>query len=378
MSRTTKRNTKEIMGLFYKRVDPYLYGFVQFFQPTDGGEQFTAHRQSAPFVISQSIGEQEELVYGSVLELIREIRRLITDLSNCEHKIRAKVVRSGIETNETQDSSGKRVLVTLAGGQEGDRVFFDYTREITNILLLISCQTRNLYEIFPRLNSQTISLLDYEGKEVGTMRVKELFDQLVHNRYLFVDGEHVADLFSAKFSKKSKISNLFMGYKVKWRDYVAAIEYSIDDVKVRDLTGLLKGRLKGLSAKSSHKDIVFLIQNLESLSEILKTKIPTGKYSSMLSLLFDRTLNEKLTKLNGEENLVSVMVSFASPHVKIHEDLSEKKFRIQVRCKFSVGDEERQVAQWEELEEFSRDVGYQEFFECVNNAFGGDALTRSM
>ena len=378
MGRTVKRDTKEIMGLFYKRVDPYLYGFVQFFRPTDERGQFRAHRQSAPFVISQSIGEQEELVYGSVLELIREIRRLIVDLSNCEHKLRAEIHRSGVETNETQDSSGKRVVVTLAGGEEGDRVFFDYTRETRNILLLLSCQTRNLYEIFPRLNSRTVCLFDYEGKEVSKITVKELFDQFVHNRYLFVDGEHVADLFSAKFAKKSNISNMFMGYKIKWRDYVAAIEHSIDDVKIRDLTGLLKGRLKRLSSKSSHNDIVFLIQNLESLSTVLRTKIPTEKYSPMLNLLFDRALNEKLTKLNGVEDSVNVAVNFASPHVKIHEDLSEKKFRIQVRCKFSVGEEKRHVGRSEELEEFSRDVGYEPFFECVNDAFGGDALTTAM
>ena len=266
--------------------------------------------------------------------------------------------------------------MTLAGGEKGDRVFFDYTRETTNILLLLSSQTRNLYEIFPRLNSQSISLLDYENMEVGKVKVKELFDHFVHNRYLFVDGEHVADIFSAKFAKKSHISNMFMGYKINWRDYVAAIEHSIDDVKVRDLTGLLKGRLKGLSSRASHKDIVFLIQNLESLSGVLKTKIPTEKYSPMLSLLFDEAIKEKLEKLNGVTDHVKVALSFASPHVKIHEDLSEKKFKIQVRCRFLVGEEKKRVGYSEELEEFSRDVGYEQFFECVNDAFGSDALAR--
>ena len=110
MSRTVKRNKREIMGLFYKRVDPYLYGFIQFFRPTGERGEFMAHRQSAPFVISQSIGEKEEMVYGSVLELVREIRRLIVDLSNCQENIRSEIRRSGVETSEVPDSSGKRVL----------------------------------------------------------------------------------------------------------------------------------------------------------------------------------------------------------------------------------------------------------------------------
>ena len=355
-----------------------MYGFVQFFRPTDGGGQYRSHRQSAPFVISQSIGEQEELVYGSVLELMREIRRLMVDLSNCQDRLQAELRRNGVEMNETQDSSGQRVLVPLAGGKEVDRIFFAYTREITNILLLLSCQTRNLYEIFPRLNNHTVPLLDYERRKVGEIKVKELFDQFVHNRYLFVDGEHVADLFAAKFAKKSHISNMFMGYKIRWRDFVVAIEHSINDVKVRDLTGLLKGRLKELSSRSSHKDIVFLIQNLESLSGVLRTRIPTEKYTPMLNLLFDEAMNEKLAKLNGVTEYVIGAVRFASPHVKIHEDLSGKKFKISVRCKLSVGEEEGHVVRSEDLEEFGRDVGYEEFFYCVNDAFGGDALASAM
>ena len=233
-------------------------------------------------------------------------------------------------------------------------------------------------KFFPRLNSQTVSLFDYEGKKVDEVRVKELLDYFVHNRYLFVDGEHVTDLFSAKFAKKSHISSMFMGYKIKWREYVAEIERSIDEIKVRNLSGLLKGCLKRLSSKSSHKDIVFLIQNLESLSRVLKTKIPTERYSPMLSLLFDEAVNEKVAVVNGAKNQLNVAVSFASPHVKIHEDLSEKKFKIQVRCRFSLGEEERREENFGELEEFSRDVGYEEFFDCVNDAFGSDSLTKTM
>ena len=308
----TGRRKKEIMGLFYKREEPYLYGLIQFFQPSETQEAVGPHRQSAPFVISQAIGE-EEFVYGCIFELIREIQRLAADIDSRHDRLQSVIRSSGVDPRETTDGAGKIVRVTISEGETAGRLFFEYTRDIKNILLLLSCQTRNLYEIFPRLNSELVSLLDYEGKVVGKVRVKEFFDYFVHNRYVFVDGEYVADLFSTKFANKSPVSNMFMGYRVKWRDYVAAIQRSIEDVKIRDLTGLLKGKLRNLSPTSPQKDIVFLIQNLESLSRILKTKIPTGKYDSMLNLLFDGAVNERVAIMDGVKDPITVTVTFTSP-----------------------------------------------------------------
>ena len=281
---------------------------------------------------------------------------------------------SGVDTSETADGAQKVVRVTISEGETGDRLFFEYTRDIKNLLLLLSCQTRNLYEIFPRLNSESVSLLGYEGKVVGKVRVKEFFDYFVHNRYMFVDGEYVTDLFSTKFAKRSPVSDMFMGYRIKWRDYVAAILRSIEDVKIRDLTGLLKGQLTKLSPTSPHKEIVFLTQNLESLSQVLKTKIPTSKYGSMLNLLFDGAVNERVARMDGVKGPMTAKVTFTAPRVTIHEELAQKKFKIHVRCKLSFGGRETGVSDAEHLENFSRDVGYAEFFQLINDAFGSDAL----
>ena len=373
----TGRRKKEIMGLFYKREEPYLYGLIQFFHSSESQGAVCPHRQSAPFVISQAIGK-EEFVYGGIFELIQEIRRLTADIDSRHDRLQSVIRSSGVDTRETADGAQKVVRVTISEGETGDRLFFEYTRDIKNILLLLSCQTRNLYEIIPRLNNESVSLLDYEGKVVENVRVKELFDNFVHNRYLFVDGEYVTDLFSTKFAKKSPVSNMFMGYKIKWRDYVAAIQRSIEDVKIRDLTGLLKGQLRKLSPTSAHKDIVFLIQNLESLSRVLRTKIPTGKYGSMLNFLFDGAVNEKVARMDGRKGPMTVRVTFQAPHVKIHEELTQKKFKIQVRCKLSFGGRETGVSNAEHLEDFSRDVGYAEFFQLINDAFGSDALVTAV
>ena len=373
----TGRRKKEIMGLFYKREEPYLYGLIQFFRHSETHDTVGPHRQSAPFVISQTIGD-EEIVYGCVFELIREIQRLTADIDSRHARLQSAIRISGVNASEVADGTDKVIRVTISEGEAGGQLFFEYTRDLKNILLLLSCQTRNLYEILPRLNSESVSLLDYERNVVGKVRVRELFDYFVHNRYVFVDGEYVADLFSTKFANKSPISNMFMGYRVKWRDYVAAIERSIEDVRIRDLTGLLNGRLKNISPTSPQKDIVFLIQNLESLSRILKTKISTCNYRSILNFLFDGAVNERVTTAHGVKGPMTVTVTFTAPHVMIHEELTQKKFKIQVRCKISFSGGESNIHDAEHLEDFSRVVGYAGFFKLINDSFGADTLVTAV
>lgn len=74
-----------------------------------------------------------------------------------------------------------------------------------------------------------------------------------------------------------------MGYRFNWIEYVQSIESVIREVKLKDLTGLLRGRLKELSLKSPYSDIVFLVQNLYSFSRPFEA-MPTGgqRYRAML------------------------------------------------------------------------------------------------
>lgn len=376
MSKKNRQHSRDVISLIYTRRGSRLYGCIQFFRPERNQQHVEPFRQSAPFVISQSIGHEETVVYGSVHELIREIRRLLNDVSECNETFKSTLRYGGVNTDERRDSSG-RIVVTIPEGEKGDRLFYEYVREVTNILLLLSTQTRNLFQLYPRFNNRCISRFDYEGNKVGIIPLKELFDYFVHNRYLFVDGEHVVDLFSDKFSPKSSISQTFMGYKIRWREYLDAIRSVTDDVKMKDLTGLLRGRLKKLSSSSSHKDIVFLVQNLESFSNVLAMKIPDDRYKFMLSLMFDERANQNLPDIGEKNESVEQIVTFTAPHIKIHEKLSEKKFAIRVRCKFTLRDNQEHPVKAEELDDHSIDVGYEKFFDLVNSVFGDDTLMNS-
>ena len=376
MSKKNRQHLREIISLIYTRRGALLYGCIRFFRSNPSRRDVNLIRQSAPFVISQSIGQNETVVYGSVYTLAREIRRLIDDLNRHNKEFKTTLRLGGVDTDETDDSSGKRI-VRIPEGDEGDKLFFEYVREVTNTLLLISSQTRNLFQLFPRFNNRCISQLDYEGNKVGNISLKELFDYFVHNRYLFVDGEHVVDLFSDKFSPKSSISETFMGYKINWREYRDAIQKVTDDVKMKDLTGLLRGHIKKLQSDSSHKDIVFLVQNLESFSNLLAMKIPDRRYRFMLNLLFDEKANQDLGDVEERKGSITQTVEFAEPHIKIHEELSEKKFTIRARCKLTLHGDNGQLIKEETIDDHSIDMGYHQLLDRVGDAFGDDSLVKS-
>ncbi len=369
---------KEVISLIYNLKKPYLYGCIRFFKSSSDQKPATLQRQSAPFIIWQSAGKDEVVVYGSVYELIREIRCLINDLSDCQKKFNSTLRRSGVNTDEKPDSSGKTILVSIPDGDKEDKLFFEYIREVTNILFLISSRTRNLFEIFPKFDRQCIDKLDYEGSKTGSIPLKELFNHFVHNRYLFVDGEHVVDIFSDRFSAKSSISKTFMGYRINWRDYIDAIRRVTDDVRMKDLTQLLRNRLRKLSSDSSHKDIVFLVQNLESFSQLLARKISDKGYEFMLNLLFNEKLHQEVTNkvanIGMGKQVVEETVAFTAPHIKICEELSKKKFTIQVKCSFSLRHNNKDLLKDQPLKDHSVDVDYEEFLGLVNDAFGDDPL----
>ena len=373
----TKRNVqslREVMSLIYTQRGPILYGCIRFLGSTRGDSRLTFHRQSSPFVISQTIGNNDVVVYGSLYYLVREIRHLCDELDRLNKNFGKKLHDAGVETTQASSDSGKKVIVSVQDSDVANSLYFEYIREVTNILILLSTQTRNLFDILPRFNKTNLAKFDYEGNKSGTILLREAFDHLVHNRYLFVDGEHIVDIFSDKFTSKSSISKSFMGYKISWRDYVSAIRNVTNQVSVKDVTSILRGRLRRLSSKSPHNDIVFLVQNLESFSKVLAKKIPDKRYSSMLDLLFCNKGTDYIHKLGKGEQVVEETVTFTAPHVKILDELSEKKFNIRVRCKVEMLHDGKYLVQEKDLTEHSVDVGYVELFDRVNACFGQDTL----
>ena len=170
-----------------------------------------------------------------------------------------------------------------------------------------------------------------------------------------------------------------MGFKFKWIDYLEAIEKAALEIKMKHLTGLLRGRLKRLSLKSPYDEIIFLVQNLESFSKLLGKKVPDDRYRRILHLMFDAETQEMLKSIKprlGGDSEVKCRVLFVAPTFKVHEKLSEKMFKVSVNCRWEVraASDSRLLHKDKEFKTVTSEVKYERAFDLVNQAFAEDSL----
>ena len=259
------------------------------------------------------------------------------------------------------------------------RTYAEFKRQLVGTLVLLSTQARNLFEIFPQVvRNRDISLLDYESNPSGTVALWDLLIAFIHHRYLFLDGEYVSDLFPSN-PRKSPIKQTFMGFKFNWIAYVQAIEAAALEIKMKHLTGLLRGRLKRLRLNSPYDEIIFLVQNLESFSKLLGKKVPDDRYRRILPLMFDaetQELSKSIEPRLGDDSGVNSHVLFAAPTFKVHEQLSERLFRVSVNCRWEVrgASDGRLLHMDKEFKTVASEVKYERVFDLVNQAFGEDSL----
>ena len=372
---TAEAGPKEILGVLYNRRGSFLYGCILFFKYRPGGQPVKPHEQSAVFTVAETLGPDEVVVHGSVDYLLLDIRRLLRSVHEQIDENNAALSHLA----PTQGAQGERaVLHQVPDGDQERRTYFEFTRRLAGTLILISTQARNLFQLFPRLDRE-IGLFDHNGSQTGGISLVNLFNHFVHNQYLFLDGEHVSDLFPANPRPGAPISRTFMGYRFNWIEYVQSIESAMREVKLRDLTGLLRGRLKKLSLASRYSDIVFLVQNLYSFSRLFAT-MPAGgqRYGSMLDLLLaeqSKAHLDSLKRTHGVGDRVSLTVAYKAPSIAIHEDLSEKKFRVRLRCKWWLHDSNgRPIYEDEDFSDLAIEVGYEQLLDRVNQVFGDDPL----
>lgn len=360
------------LEIAYTERNSLLYGCIILVGRTNSGH-FEKKAQSKPFVISETLAPDEIAVYGSVRLLIDDIQRSLSDIRTLINEFDAAVkgrfpATAGVERGE------KSNLATLPVGAQ--RMHFEFSRRLGGALIQLSAQARNLFDLFPRVDRR-IPLRDYDGKPIGDTALTSLFVHFVHNQYLYLNGEHVSDLFPAKPRPKAPISQAFMGFKFNWITFIEEIDRAIHEVRLKDLTELLRSRLKSLSTESPYSDIVFLIQNLRSFSETLGSKVGDERYR-LLDVLF----NDELQRYAGELNRKTkpgergrVVVQFNAPHIGIHPALSEKKFDIHVNCQWTIrGDDGRLLCADPDFRRLTKEVGYERFLDEAARIFGHDHL----
>ena len=345
---------KEFIRLLYNLSGSTLYGHVSFYRKQQEGKGKPAcsdsstliqHRGSEPFVIGKYLPEHadgtgsELLVYGSVDFFLREIQRLVNEFIKTNKDW-------WVSTKDTADEQCKQLED------------FRYESHVMDFIILVSTHARNLFHMLndDAFNKKTISKLNYDNEPDGNVRLGELFDILIHNRYYYFDGARIRDIFSEKFKKGSTLSGRFMGYGIDLTDFVNGIVDVLNAIKVNHLTRLLRAKFNKLSSKSSPQDIVFLVQNFQSFSELMKKKIPAsgGQYDFMMQLMF------------GGVKATEHTIWFQSPNINIHRDLSKKE--VEIRVKYSTKNKSAKM----ETKEVS--VGYINFFNKVDSSFGEDNI----
>ena len=336
------------------RVGTNLYAHIQCFKGKASQDSIKAFRTSAPFVLAWHYGTRE-VVPGSVVETLRNIRRLIERFS-----------KSAARGAERLDSLPK-------GAQKG-AAYEEYEQEITNALVLVSCHLRNVFHTFPAVGEKlTVPMYDYEEKPAESVRMQVLLDLFVHNRYMQLHNEYITDLFSGKPPAGTVFAEKFMGYRFKVSDFLLVAQQAIQSLTLKHLATRLRSYMKRLNTDTPHYDMVFLIQNVASFSNLLKALLPIGKDTLWEMLYPTKTVPAEAVKAaRGREMTLTALFQIPEVRMGNRVDDDSKNIAISVKGTF------RYMVDGEVVHTESADreteVEYGEFFDRVIKAGGEESV----
>ena len=327
------------------------YAHIACFAKKHSDNEWRIVRSSSPFVMARQYGNLK-VVPGSVYQVIRNFR---LEFENLRQSINHATLQLEKLSPEAMPDA-----------------YYEYEHAIKNGLVLLSCLARNLFHMFPRLTEHyRVPMFNYEEEQLDeTMRTKDLLDMLVHSRYMNLHNEFISDLFSDKPRKGSPILEKFMGYKFEFNHFMSSIYSAVHSITLKDLITQLRNKISALSIATPHHEMVFLILNVHSFSDLLGAKIPTKKYNFMMNLLFGETEADRTSPDRG--NTSERIVLFRQPTVTIADNLSQK--RLKIRVDSYVGDNHVPVNSRNKLRSREVDVDYEDFLTAVNDTFGNESL----
>ena len=311
--------------------------------PSNNVRNNRPHRKSHPFVIADyTRGIDRPIVYGSLVFLLTEIKRLINQFT---------------AVNERWWRERNRPSPHPQAGHFD----LEYDRQVMDFTILLATYGRNLLDVVRRLDIRTMPKLNHDNESDGDIRLRELFDTLIHNRYYYFDGARIRDVFTADPPARRSLANQFMGYGFDLDAFGRTIWEIVHEIQLKDLTQLIRQRFKQLSMNSKPQDIVFLIQNVESLSHLLKSKTWSEEYGFLRNALF---ANAGLDRSDSP-------MKYQPPTVRIVPDLSRKRFDVHFRYGPAAGDA---IPEETTIRRHHFEIGYVDFLHQLNAAFGEQRL----
>ena len=317
-----------------------------------GSENWTVLRQSAPFILAQQY-DSLRIVPGSVGELLRNVHLLCQDFLSDQRKY--------VE------------ILEQSCGEELARKYCEYRRKYANSLILLASVVRNLFHVFSKLSAQLkVQMYDYEGNKKQKVSMKDLMDLLVHCRYMNFEDEYVTDLISSRSSKSTESTNEFMGHRFRTVDFLEQILEAIKRITIKDLVTRLRGCFKSLSFETPTEEVIFLVQNMESLSDLLEGVVLSEEYHHFVEKLFPKSDIPEIVAAKTKGKSFHEWARFPKPHFKFGDFLDDKKVIMRVNAMMTYFVNGECIHQCEEARE--KEFLYEEFFDRIVKSFGQERL----
>lgn len=341
----TKRH--EVLGTLYKQVGNWTYVAIATVDlsvpPGDDGNYPTTTK--ATFMASQRFGTRE-VTYGSLPHAIDEAARPILRAPRMVAGLQETLPRDIQRLLERKELDGGAVSVTLPDGAPGDELIYRQGEIYKDALLTSAIHVRTLLEDFSGRGNIPIALYDYEGNPAGNIPLSEVFNTLAHNRYCVVSGEFVHDVFS--FKGQLGADDL-VGAKMRTNDLLNAVCDFISRIRVRDFVGVLRSRLEGLSIGSERKDVIFAVQNIDAIGQIIEERLVTLREEPrMISVLKNRLTarEDKLLEEAERRGESQIIIKGGAPRFRLGDRLGDKKIDVYIPID---GEMEKFELGWDEL-----------------------------
>ena len=342
-NKARKYNT---IQLVYQYQKPFLYGSICKIEYDNQELEWTD-----PFVISKRISDDKETVYGTVSLILNKIQRQVNKLRRFNAEAQERLRAAGIAPVSRKDG-------ILSGSKIADEIINETEELMEEILLIVSVNIRILSEIFPkgRFDNNKIPIYNHKGDEVDIIKLTQIPNLLVHNRYILINSPYVVDLFS---DEKFMTEPHAMGFKFNFQEYLTETKKLVNSVTVQDLAEQLQTTISCLSTQSDVKDIIFVTQNLHAFGEAIVDANGSLKY--ILNKMAKQYIKNNPSQ-GSKTKTRRVRFLFTAPKVYLEPKLDKKQIRIEVVIN---GQQEKLV------------MCYKDFFKEILAAFKNKPLISS-
>lgn len=284
---------------------------------------------SHPYIISQQFGDVE-ITHGSVPNLLDKIVRQAWEV---EHRLNLHQ-----QEVATRKAAGLFPQQRIGQPTAVDFSLLHQSNVLEDALLVLVSHFRTLEELFSGKLKRSLTVYSVEGQPIGKIDLHSFAATLAHHRYLVVHNSVICDVMSSKFTLPSE---RLVGSRVQVIDFFNAVLDCAYSVTVNDFVGLLRRQLsralKALKvAEPQASDLIFLIQNVHSLSRVLEDRrFRMGdQLSEIAKILIEPELRRDNTRANldgyteRDERLVAHTI--ATPSFKLDDDLTKKQLLISI------------------------------------------------